>query len=294
MARELVVAGSASGAFAEGVARALGSPLARREVRRFPDGEAYVRILDDVKGAHVVVVQSTAPDPHLVEMLLWQDAAWEAGASRVTCIIPYLGYARQDRAFEPGEAISSRAAARAVGAGCDRVVTVDPHKEESLAFFGGKATCVSAVPVLADCLKAWGVNVVLAPDRGARQRAQAASERIGARSDYLEKTRLSPTEVRISARSLDVHGARVAILDDLIASGATVLAAAQQLKAQGAQSVVAACTHGLFTGGAAARLLAGSVDRLLITETIAHDPPVCDVVPVAAVAAGALMVERAA
>ncbi|HEX2066120.1 MAG TPA: ribose-phosphate diphosphokinase [Candidatus Thermoplasmatota archaeon] len=264
----VVLAGSASLPFAQELARLLDARLAQAEARRFPDGEGYVRILEPVQGQDVVVVQSTAPDANLVELLLWQDAAWEAGARSVAAVVPYLGYARQDRAFQPGEAVSSRAAARAIAAGSDRVLTIDPHKPDILRFFGGKGHAASAVPQLADALRAWGVEAVLAPDKGARERAEEAARRIGAKADHLEKTRLSATEVRMQPKSLDVHGRRVAIVDDLIASGGTMLVAAQQLKAQGATAVYAACTHGLFTNGAVPRLLAGGIDRILTTDTL--------------------------
>lgn len=275
----LVLAGSASHPFAQELARLLGARLGQVEAKRFPDGEGYVRILEPVQGQDVVVVQSTAPDPNLVELLLWQDAAWEAGARSVSTVVPYLGYARQDRAFAPGEAVSSRAAAKAIAATSDRVLTVDPHKPDILRFFGGKGHAATAVPQLAAQLKAWGVDAVLAPDKGARDRAEEAARLIGAKADHLEKTRLSATEVRMQAKSLDVAGRRVAIVDDLIASGGTMLTAAQQLKAQGAVAVYAACTHGLFTGGAVPKLLAGGIDRILTTDTVASQG--CSVVSAA-------------
>ncbi|MES2153956.1 MAG: ribose-phosphate diphosphokinase [bacterium] len=263
-----VLAGSGSRVFAESLARELGTPLARAETKRFPDGEGHVRILDPAKGRDVVIVQATAPDTNLVELLLWQDAAREAGASSITTVIPYLGYARQDRVFLPGEAVSSRAAARAIAGSSDRIITIDPHKEESMAFFGGKAASVSAVPQLAAVLASWGVDTVLAPDKGARARAESAAHIMHARVDHLEKTRLSATEVVMQAKDLDVRGARVAIVDDLIASGATMLTAARQLKQAGAKAVYAACTHGLFTGGSPANLLSDGIDRLLVTDTV--------------------------
>lgn len=263
----VVIAGSAGSPFAARLALDLGCPLLRGETKRFPDGESYVRLLDAVAGRSAIIVQSTAPDTNLVELLLWQDAAWEAGARTVTSVIPYLGYARQDRAFQPGEAVSSRAAAKAIAASTDRVIAVDPHKEEILQFFGGKAESVSAVPQLAARLAEWKVDTVLAPDKGARDRAEAAARHIGARVDHLEKTRLSATEVVMKTKELDVRGARVAIVDDIIASGATMASAARQLKAQGAAAVFAACTHGLFTGTSAAKLHAGGIDRILATDT---------------------------
>ena len=284
----VVVSGSASRPFAEHLARDLGATLAAGDMKRFPDGEGHVRLRSDVRGKDVLVVQSTAPDPNLVELLLWLDAVREAGARSVTAVVPYFGYARQDRVFESGEAVSSRAVARAIGPLCDRLITVDPHKEEILSFFGGKASSVSAVPQLAAELGRWGVQAILAPDKGARDRAGAAAKLLKVPMDHLEKTRLSSTEVRMAPKDLDVRGKKVAIVDDLIASGSTMLTAAQQLKAQGATAVYAACTHGLFTGNALPRLLAGGIDRVLCADTFLSGPCSCDCVSAAPAVAAAL------
>lgn len=276
-----VVAGPSSGPFAARLAADLGAPSARVEAKRFPDGEAYARVHDSLRGQDAVVVQSTAPDGALVELLLLLDAAREAGARSVTAVIPYFAYARQDRAFAPGEAVSSRAVARAIASGCDRAVTVDAHKRSVLDFMGGKGHAVTAVPQVAAELARWGVDAVLAPDKGARDRAEAAARQIGVPVDHLEKTRLGPSEVRMAAKDLDVRGRRVAIVDDLIASGSTMRTAARQLKQQGATAVYAACTHGLFTGDALPRLLADGIDRVLCTDTWMPGPCSCDVVSAA-------------
>lgn len=276
-----VVAGTASAPFAARLAKELGAAPVRTEFKRFPDGEGFARLLDPVRGQDVVIVQSTAPDANLVELLLWQDAVREAGAKSITACVPYYAYARQDRTFNPGEAVSSRAVAKAIAAGCDQAVTVDVHKRTILDFFGRKAHDVSAVPQLAAELASWGVDAVLAPDKGARDRAAAAAEIIDVPVDHLEKTRLSPTEVRMAAKELDVQGRRVAIVDDLIASGSTMLTAAQQLKQQGATAVYAACTHGLFTGNALPRLLKDGIDRVLCTDTWMPGPCSCDCVSAA-------------
>jgi ribose-phosphate pyrophosphokinase len=239
------------------------------EMRRFPDGEAYVRVAAEaVQGHDVVVVHATRSDAELVQLLLMQDAAREAGAASVRSVIPYLGYARQDRAFHSGEAVSSRAVARAIGSGCDAVVTVDPHKQAILDWFGVPATAVSAVDALADALGTWGADVVLAPEKGARERASRAAKRIGCDVDHMEKTRLSATQVQMRAKELDVRGRRVAILDDMIASGGTMREAAKQLLAQGAREVWAACTHGIFTDNAVARLHEAGVRRVLCADTL--------------------------
>lgn len=262
-----VLAGSASKPFAAALAADMAAPLAEVEIRRFPDGEGYVRILGDVRGTDLAIVQATAPDPNLVETLLLADAAREAGARSLTAVVPYLGYARQDRVFSPGEAVSSRATLKALASAFDRLVTVDPHKPDVLRFFGD-AHAATAVPQLAAELARWGVDAILAPDKGARDRAELAGRLVHVPVDHLEKVRLSATEVRMAAKDLDVRGRRVAIVDDLIASGGTMVTAAKQLKAQGATHVYAACTHGLFTDNAVPRLLAGGIDRVLATDTL--------------------------
>lgn len=281
-----VLAGSASKPFATALAADMAAPLVDADIRRFPDGEAYVRVLGDVRGTDLAIVQATTPDAHLVEMLLLADAAREAGARRLTAVVPYLGYARQDRAFAPGEAVSSRATLRALASGFDRLVTVDPHKPDVLRFFGD-ADAATAVPQLAAELARWGIDLVLAPDKGARDRAEAAARLAGVPVDHMEKTRLSATEVRMAAKELDVRGRRVAIVDDLIASGGTMATAALQLKAQGATQVYAACTHGVFTDDAVPRLLGSGIDRLLATDTLPHRPG-CHTVSAAPAVAGLL------
>ncbi len=282
-----VIAGSANRLLASELAAQLPSAaLIADAASRFPDGECFVRIAADLAGQQAVVVQSSYPDENYVELLLLLDAAREAGASQVTAVIPYMGYARQDRAFQSGEAVASRAVARGVAALADTVLAVDPHKESILDFYACDRAAVSAVSALAKQLGEWGVEVILAPDAGARDRAARAADALGIPSDYLEKTRLGPEEVVMKAKDLDVAGKRVAIVDDMIASGGTMITAARQLKAQGATAVYAACTHGLFTGGAVPKLLAGGIDRVLATDSL--EPTGCDVVSAAPAIAAAL------
>lgn len=282
----IVVAGTASQALAGRLADLLDAPLADTDIRRFPDLEVYARIKSDVEGKHVILVQTTAPNENLIELLLLQDAAQGHHAAKVTSVIPYYGYARQDQVFHPGEAVSSRAVARALATTADSVVTIDPHKEHILDFFFDGAHSVSAVPQLADELGRWGVDCILAPDKGARDRAEGAAKQLGVAFDHLEKTRLSATDVRMEAKDLDVAGKRVAIVDDMIASGGTMITAAKQLKQQGAKVVYAACTHGLFTGDAVPKLLAGGIDRVLCTDTVQASG--CDVISAAPAVAALL------
>lgn len=281
-----MVAGTASQTLAKRLADELDCPLADTDIRRFPDLEVYARIKSDVEGKHVILVQTTAPNENLIELLLLQDAAQGHHAAKVTSVIPYYGYARQDQVFHPGEAVSSRAVARALATTADSVITIDPHKEHILDFFFDGAHSVSAVPQLAEELGRWGVDAILAPDKGARDRAQRAAQQLGVPFDHLEKTRLSATEVVMKAKDMDVAGKKVAIVDDMIASGGTMIKAAAQLKEQGATAVFAACTHGIFTGDAVPKLLAGGIDRVLCTDTV--EAQGCDVVSAAKAVASVL------
>lgn len=264
----VVLAGRASPSLGAALAKELRCDLADVELKQFPDGEEYVRILSDVQGKHVVCVQSTAPHDRIIELLLLQDAAHEAGAAQVTTVVPYFAYARQDQVFKPGEAVSARAIARALYSTANRLLIVDPHKDHILDFFDGVSQAVTAIPQICTQLQAWGVDAVLAPDKGARDRAQAAADILGVPFDHLEKTRIDATHVEMKAKDLDVQGKTVAIVDDMIASGGTMATAAAQLKQQGAKAVIAACTHGVYTDGAVTRLLGAGIDHVLCTDSI--------------------------
>lgn len=263
-----IVAGSASQRLAHALAPLVGGSIASVESKAFPDGEVYVRLLDAVVGEDVVIVQTTYPNDKLVELLLLQDAVRRGGAASVTTVIPYYAYSRQDVAFKEGEVVSARTVAEYIQIKTDRVVTVDPHKEHVLGFFGVPTLAASAVPQLAEHLRAEGADLVLAPDKGALDRARLAAKHLDAPFDHLEKTRISGTEVRMSPKSLDVDGKTVAIIDDIISTGGTIATAAGELKRQGALRVVAACTHGLFLGDAIDRLRKAGCDAVVCTDTI--------------------------
>lgn len=288
----VVLAGRASPGLGSRLADALGCDLAAAEIRDFPDGETYVRLTSDVAGKEVVAVQATRSNHDFVELLLLQDAAHEAGATKVTAVLPYYGYARQDQVFKPGEAVSARAIARALYATANEMYIVDPHKMHILDFFPGVSHGVSAVPQLCERLRDWGVDCILAPDKGARPRAEAAAGIMGVPFDHLQKTRLSATEVRMEPKDLDVSGKTVAIVDDMIASGGTMAVAAGQLREQGAANVYAACTHGIFTTDAVARLRQAGIDRVLCTDTVedatGEAPDGCDIVSAAPAIAAAM------
>jgi len=263
-----VVAGASSQRLSKELAGALGADLVNMERKTFPDGEVYVRLADSLRGEHAVLVSTTYPQNALVELLLLEEAAHSQGASEISVVVPYYAYSRQDRVFQEGEVVSAKAIAELLEIKADRFITVDPHKEHILGFFGIEAHGVSAVPLLAKHLGSHGVDTVLAPDKGALDRAQFAAKCLGAEFDYMEKTRLSGTEVVMKAKRLDVKGKTVAIVDDIISTGGTIATAAAELKRQGAKRVVAACTHGLFLGGALERLRAAGCDEVVCTDTI--------------------------
>lgn len=263
-----VVAGSSSQRVGKELAGILGADFVPVERKVFPDGEVYVRVEGALRDEHVVVVNTTFPTTSLVELLFLEEAAHDAGAREISVVVPYYSYSRQDRVFQEGEIVSAKAVAQLVELKADRFVTVDPHKEHILGFFGIEAHGVSAVPLLAKHLETKGVDTVLAPDKGALDRAQFAAKCLGAEFDYMEKTRLSGTDVVMKAKRLDVKGKTVAIVDDIISTGGTIAMAAAELKRQGAKRVIAACTHGLFLNNALDRLAGAGCDEVVCTDSI--------------------------
>lgn len=263
-----ILGGTSAKHVAGKLATQLQQPLLQTTFKRFPDEEFYVRLLEDVAGQDVVIVQTAYPDPKIVELLLIQDAVHDAGARRIIVVLPYFGYSRQDKKFEDGEAISAKAIAHHISMHADCVITVDPHKEHILKFFTIPAYSCSAVGSIAQYLKEKQVDFILAPDKGARTRAQEAASVIHCDYDYLEKTRIDGTTVKITPKKLDARGKNVAIIDDIISTGGTMANSIAELKKQGAKSVSIACTHGLFVGQAKEKLLSANCDEIISTDSI--------------------------
>ena len=262
-----VLGGTTSNQIAGDISKQLKIHKLKTEMKRFPDNEFYIRILDNIKGRNVIIVQTTYPDPKIIELLLVQDAVKEAGANKIATVIPYFGYSRQDTKFEEGEAISARAIAKHIGIESDLIITVDPHKEHLLNFFKTKAYSCSAVSEIAKYLKKKNVDLVLAPDKGATEAAKI----IGCDVDYMEKTRIDGNTVEIKPKKLDVTGKNIAILDDIISTGGTMAKSIIELKRQKAKKVLVACTHGLFIGDAKQKLLSSGCDEIISTDTIENE-----------------------
>jgi ribose-phosphate pyrophosphokinase len=263
-----IIGGTASLTTAEELAKLLNKPLVDTELKRFPDGELYLRVLQSVQNEHVVVVQTTYPDDCIIELLLLLDALKRANAETITVVVPYFGYGRQDRRFKEGEPICAQLMATLISLNCDRVITIDPHKEHILDFFTVPAYSLSAVGLLSSYLRDKKIDVVLAPDKGALTRAQDAAASLHCDVDYLEKTRLDGTTVRISPKSLNVRNKNVAIIDDIISTGGTMALSIQELKKQKARKIYVSCTHGLFVGNAIEKLCTAGCDEIISTDTI--------------------------
>jgi ribose-phosphate pyrophosphokinase len=277
---------------AQQLAEALGWEHHLLETRRFPDTEGYIRIpsesIEAMRKEPVVVVSNTFPDSGIVETLLMLDAiqgvrkgdmqnlrnigpqALPDVGKGVILAIPYFGYSRQDKRFKPGESISAKAIAEMVACGCDGIAVLDLHAPAVLQDLSVPVAFTSAMPELAQHLKdTVDPDFILSPDKGAIERASNVAQQIGCEFSYLEKTRIDAHTIVHKAKDLDVAGKSVAIVDDMIATGGTICRAAEALRSQGAVQVHAACCHGLFTGGAIARLLR-YVDGVHATGSLAN------------------------
>jgi len=280
----MILPGSASQSLGAALASELGAPLGAVSYDRFADGELLVEVPDSLEEA-VVVCATTSSDAHL-ELLQLQDAAREAGAERVTTVLPYMGYGRQDEAFVPGQPVSARAVARAISTGTDRVVLVSPHERAVADFFDVPCEVVEAAPLLAEPLGDLREPLFLAPDAAARALAERVRDAYGAGAvDHFEKQRDYDTgEVTVHPRATDAAGRDAVIVDDIIATGGTVSGAVSALRDAGAGRVVAACVHPMLAGEARSRLARAGVDRVVATDTIERPSSVVSAAPAVAAA----------
>lgn len=275
----IVIGSTSSPRLTEALANELNASVARTEIRIFPDGEKYVRILAPLDGEHVVLVGNAFPDDKIIELLLLSDAIGEFDFDRLTMVIPYFGYARQDKKFDVGEPVSSRAIVRAVEDYPDRVLTVDIHSESIIdEFETTEAFNVSGHMEMANKLKEIGVDFVLSPDEGRMTTAEKIGKSIGVPSDYMVKERIDGDTVRIEPKAIDVKGKRVAIVDDIISTGGTIANASMELKRLGSAEVMAACTHGLFAKNALERL-AKCCDLVISSDTLENPTTTFSVAP---------------
>jgi len=252
------------------IATELGGNVSLCEFKRFPDGELYTRVVDDIKDEEVTIVQSLMADSGMIGLLQLIDAVEEA--HETTVVIPYLGYARQDKRFKPGEAISSRAIARGISfAGIvDKIYVVNVHNRAVLEYFDVEAKDLDAAPLIGDYIAQKGIAqpVIIGPDEGARELAKAVAAPHSFDYDVLEKKRISGDEVQIKPKEVSVEGKNVVIVDDIISTGGTIAEAASMLKAHDANDIYVACIHGLFVQNATLRILNAGVKEIIATDTI--------------------------
>ena len=269
-----LVAGNSNRSLAEAISAYLEIPLAKCMVRRFADQEVFVEVMENVRGEDVFVIQSTSypANDHLMELLIITDALRRASARRVTAVIPYFGYARQDRKPGPRTPISAKLVANLITrAGADRVLTLDLHAGQIQGFFDIPTDNLFAVPVMSrDVQEHHDLSnvMVISPDVGGVVRARAFARRLSAPLAIVDKRRERPGEAEVMNIIGDVKGYNCILFDDIIDSGGTLCNAAEVLMDRGAQSVLAYCTHGVLSGGAVARISASAIKEMVITDSI--------------------------
>jgi len=269
-----VLAGNSNRPLAEAIAAYLSVPLAKASVRRFSDMEVFVEIHENVRGEDVFVIQSTSypANDHLMELLVCIDALKRSSARRITAVLPYFGYARQDRKPGPRTPISAKLVANLItAAGANRVLTLDLHAGQIQGFFDIPTDNLMAGPVLTADIKQQLVGddlMVVSPDVGGVVRARNIAKRLDADLAIVDKRREKAGVSEVMNIIGDVEGRRCILVDDIVDSAGTLCNAAEALKKHGAKSVYAYVTHGVLSGGAVARVTASQLEGLVITDSI--------------------------
>jgi ribose-phosphate pyrophosphokinase len=269
-----IILGPASKELGEKISQLTGYQKIPVATRIFPDGESYIRLEASVETEDAAIIQTTCPpqDTRLMQLAFVAAAAKRNGAKKALAVVPYLGYARQDKIFLPGENISIQTiAAMLKAAGIDQLLTVNIHAEEALNNFPFPAKSISAIPILADYFTQKGKKgaFALSPDKGAMNIAKQAQAVLGGEVGYLEKQRDRYTgQTTQSASHLNVQGKTVIIFDDIISTGGTIVGAAKILREQGAAHICTACVHGLFIGDAEKRIRDAGVEEIVATDSV--------------------------
>ncbi len=267
-------AGSASKELTSLISARVNIPVSRSQVRRFADGELKIKIEENIRGRDVFIVQSThAPAENLVELLLFLDAAKRASADRITAVIPYFGYARQDRKDEPRVPISAKLIANLLAtSGASRILTIDLHAEQIQGFFDIPVDHLYSVPVFIDYYeeKANQDWIVVSPDAGRTNRVRAFARRLGQSIPIaiIDKRRTGPNQSKVLNVIGDVQGKTALIYDDMLDTGGTTVDAAEALRENGAREIYASVVHPLFSGDAPSRIMKSCIKEIVVTDTI--------------------------
>jgi ribose-phosphate pyrophosphokinase len=276
MSRELrVFTGSAHPALGEAIARFLGIPLGRAHLARFSDGEIWFQIQDNVRGADVFVVQPTCPpvNENLMELLVMIDAFKRSSASRITAVLPYYGYARQDRKDKPRVPISAKLVADLLStAGTSRVLTMDLHAPQIQGFFDVPVDHLFAAPVIMDYVAKLKLPrlTVVSPDAGGVERARAYAKRLEATLAIVDKRRESPNVAEVHHVVGEVEDRTCLIVDDMVDTAGTLAKVARALKEAGASEVLASSSHAVLSGNAIDKIAQSPLSRLIVTDSMPH------------------------
>ncbi len=268
-----IFAGTSNEPLAAAVCKHLGLPLGGAEIERFPDGEKMIRVEDDVRGKDCFVIQSTCRpvDEHLVELLIYLDCLRRASAMRVTAVVPYFGYARQDRKDEGRVPITAKLVANLITtAGADRVLAIDLHAPQLQGFFDIPVDHLTGELVLSRYFLSKKIDnvTVVSPDVGNIKIAARYASHLGGQLAIVHKKRVSGSEVEAQELIGDVAGRNVLMCDDMIATAGTVCSAAELVIDRGAQKVFVGATHGVFAGEALEKLAKAPIDEIVVTDTI--------------------------
>lgn len=272
-----IFSGTANPELGRRIAEYLSVPLSNATVRRFADGEIFIQINENVRGRDVFVVQPTSnpANDHIMELLIMVDALRRASAGRITAVIPYYGYARQDRKEAGRTPITAKLVADLLdAAGVKRVLTVDLHAGQIQGFFNMPVDNLYATPVLLATVRKWGFEnaVVISPDVGGVVRARSYAKRLHIDLAIIDKRRPAPNVAEMHHIIGEVEGKDCIIVDDMVDTAGTLTKAAEALLQHGANSVAAVCTHGVLSGPAIERIDSSLLSRLLVTDTIQLSP----------------------
>ena len=269
-----VFTGRSHPALAEEICANLGTGPGHVTLYSFSDGETYVQIDENVRGADVFIIQPTCPpsvNDHLIELLIMLDAFKRSSARRITAVLPYYGYARQDRKDKPRVPITAKLAADLISAaGADRVLTLDLHAAQIQGFFNIPVDHLFAAPVIVGHLKSLELDdlTIVSPDAGGVERARAYAKRLGASLAIIDKRRFAKNQTEVMNIIGEVEGRNVFIVDDIIDTAGTLIHSAQALAEQGARSISAACTHAVLSGPAIQRINNSQLSQVITTNSI--------------------------
>lgn len=271
-----IFSGSSNPALTAAVCKYLGISLGRAEIDRFPDGEKVIRVEDDVRGRDCFIVQSTCKpvDEHLIELLIYLDCLRRASANRVTAVIPYFGYARQDRKDEGRVPITAKLVANLITcAGANRVLAIDLHAQQLQGFFDIPVDHLTGQLVLSKYFKDKNIRklTVVSPDVGNMKIAAKYASHLGGELAIVHKRRVSGSEVDAREIIGEVKGRNILMCDDIIATAGTVCGAAKLVKDRGAEKIYVGATHGVFAGGALKQLAEAAIDEVIVTDTIPQE-----------------------